>query len=120
MTRAICTPVRSCLWSWLAELLATCASPGFAIGLILLVAAVGATANVPRFREGKRATTGCWQTLTAAGAMAIELAGKNVDPEFVPARDLPVVSETMWISAGQYQTFAPRDGLLARTAAYRS
>jgi hypothetical protein len=43
----------------------------------------------------------------------IELAGDNADPSFVVAADLPDVSGTMWIGAGEFQRFARQVGPLA-------
>jgi hypothetical protein len=83
----------------------------FSIGLILAVAALGAVANLPRFREGKAADDQVLRVSQAAGSM-IELAGGNADPSFVPAADLPEVG-TMWIGAGGFQKFARQVGPLA-------
>jgi hypothetical protein len=84
----------------------------FAIGLILAIVALGAVANLPRFREGKAANDQVLRVSQAAGAM-IELAGDNADPSFVPAANLPDVSGTMWIGAGEFQKFARQVGPLA-------
>jgi hypothetical protein len=84
----------------------------FAAGVILAMAVLGAIANVPRFREGKQLNGHVLQATQAAAAV-IELAGKNVDPEFVPARDVPAQIKTMWIGAADYQEFANRNGSLA-------
>jgi hypothetical protein len=96
----------------LAELARGVRFSRFAIGLVLAVAVVGALANLPRFREGK-ALNDHELDATRAAAAAIELAGENVNPEFVPARDVPSLVKTMWIGAGDYQAFAARNGSLA-------
>lgn len=84
----------------------------FAVGVVLAIAALGALANLPRFREGKQVDDQELAVSRAGGAM-IDLAGRHADPEFVPARDLPEVSKTMWVGAGDFQAFAKAEGPLA-------
>ncbi len=84
----------------------------FSVGLVLAIAALGAVANLPRFREGKAANDQVLAASQAAGAM-IELAGSNADPGFFPAAELPEVAGTMWIGAGEFQRFAREVGPLA-------
>jgi hypothetical protein len=80
--------------------------------MVLAIAALGGLANLPHFHEGKQVDDRQLAISKAAGAM-IELAGPHADPEFVTARDLPEVSNTMWISAANFQSFADGTGLLA-------
>jgi len=84
----------------------------FAIGLVLAVTALGALANLPRFREGKAADDQQLAVTRVAGA-TIELAGTHAKPDFVPAAELPEIAGTMWISAEHFQNFTARTDPLA-------
>jgi hypothetical protein len=81
------------------------------IAMVFALALAGAVANLPRFEEGKTVNDHQLEISQAAGAM-IQLAGRNADPSFIPAGELPEVSGTMWISVGEFQRFARNHGAL--------
>jgi hypothetical protein len=77
--------------------------------LVLAVAAAGIVGNLPRFEEARDGIL-AHSTRARAYTTAMELAGRNADPEFIPVIDTPEVATAgaLYFSVGQYFELASR------------